>query len=139
MSSADTISPDYVESCNSAKSLLSLVPAELYNKNIEQFNSFVDDSFRKCIECEYTGFVELDGYLLDWNLIQRMYKEMKELFPFVHSVFAAMKTGTRNQYDKVAMSPFMNLDVPTTAPLLMNKMATWRVVSTMLLLTKTTT
>ncbi len=66
---------------------------------------------RRVSKWEYTPFVAIDGYLLDREVIWSMYNIMKELFLFLHSVFALAVSLSRTQGNSVALSRFLCADV----------------------------
>ena len=72
---------------------LSLVVDKLSDDDIDRFMGIVDNSYQMSILREYTGFVVLDGFLLDCLVIWRMYDKMRELFPLIHLVLALAVKG----------------------------------------------
>ncbi len=68
--------------------ILSLICLELMDENIDKFVSVVKSAYRTSLEHHYSGFVVVDGLLIERRSIKAMYESFVELFPFIHSLIA---------------------------------------------------
>ncbi len=68
--------------------ILLLIRLELMDENIDKFDSVVKSVFRMSLERQYSGFVVVDGFLIEQRSIRAMYKSFVELFLLIHSVIA---------------------------------------------------
>ncbi len=80
---------------------------ELIDENIDRFVGLVDHAYRTSIEREYTGFIIIEGYLLERKAIHQMYDSMVKLFPFIHSDFSLSVSSTGACGDKVCLSKYV--------------------------------
>jgi hypothetical protein len=68
--------------------ILLLIQLELMDENIDKFVSAVESVYRTSLEHHHSGFVAVDGFLIEQRSIRAMYESFLELFPFIHSVIA---------------------------------------------------
>ena len=65
------------------------IQLELMDENIDKFVSVVKSAYRTSLEHHHSGFVVVDGFLIEQMSIRAMYEmTFVELFPFIHSVIA---------------------------------------------------
>ncbi len=88
------------------ENILSLIclDLELMDEKIDKFVSLVKFAYRTSLERQYSGFVVIDGYLIEQQCIREMYDSFVGLFLFIHLVIAMTVSLLSPQGEHVCLS-----------------------------------